>query len=177
MKTPRGYCGYCPSDLTTEFRGAKKHNISFENTSIQMNTLKLGLGDSVTFTDYFNGFDEEDVSVSLETPSIASVSGTTITAKNVGESALNFEKKIQNEEEPESPVSVMLIVADSNTAVLGDVNDDGTFSTADLILLKKWLMHKSGAYLPQWKNADFNQDGKINIYDFCLMKKELLNLK
>ena len=50
----------------------------------------------------------------------------------------------------------------------GDANNDGQFTVADVIMLQKWL-HSSGK-LTNWKNADFNNDDIINIYDLCLMK-------
>ncbi|MDE5883894.1 MAG: CotH kinase family protein [Oscillospiraceae bacterium] len=54
---------------------------------------------------------------------------------------------------------------------MGDVNLDGRFNQRDLIMLEDWL-HSKGM-LTYWKAADFNQDGKINIFDFCLMKAKL----
>ena len=171
VKTPNGYCGYNAN--ITEFRGNKSHEISFESEMVQLNTLKLGIGDSVTFTDYINGISEE-AAISLKNAAIASVSGTAITAKKAGETTLFFSFTNDDAEEQPEPLSANLIIADSNTAVAGDVNDDGVFSLADIILLKKWLMHQSGAYLYKWENADLNHDKKINIYDLCLMKKLLL---
>ena len=60
--------------------------------------------------------------------------------------------------------------------LMGDANNDGEFSLVDIVLLQKWLLNKSDAHLGNWKNVDFNQDGRINIFDFCLMKRELLTV-
>ncbi|MBR0485409.1 MAG: dockerin type I repeat-containing protein [Oscillospiraceae bacterium] len=57
----------------------------------------------------------------------------------------------------------------------GDVNADGVFNTADLILLQKWLLAVPDARLADWETADFNADGKLTIFDFCLMKRALLH--
>lgn len=56
----------------------------------------------------------------------------------------------------------------------GDADGDGEFKVNDLISLQKWLMGKGK--LENWKNADLNDDGKINVFDFCLMKRELLKI-
>ena len=58
--------------------------------------------------------------------------------------------------------------------LMGDADNDGQFSLVDIVLLQKWLLNKSDAHLGNWKNVDFNQDNKINIFDFCLIKSELL---
>lgn len=57
--------------------------------------------------------------------------------------------------------------------LLGDVNIDGEFDVLDVVILKKWLSGKGN--LNYWQNADFNDDGIINIFDWCLMKKNLIN--
>ncbi|MDE6780391.1 MAG: dockerin type I repeat-containing protein, partial [Ruminococcus sp.] len=56
----------------------------------------------------------------------------------------------------------------------GDINGDGTFNVSDVILLKKWLLSGSDTELINLKTADFCQDGKIDVFDLCLMKKELI---
>ena len=57
--------------------------------------------------------------------------------------------------------------------VQGDVNADGEFNTLDLITLHRWLMH-DGTSLSDWKAGNFLNDEIINIYDFCLMKRNLI---
>ena len=59
-----------------------------------------------------------------------------------------------------------------DNSIRGDVNADEEFSLLDLISMQKWL-HSQGT-LADWKAGDFDDDGKITIYDFCLMKQELL---
>lgn len=56
--------------------------------------------------------------------------------------------------------------------VLGDVNADGKFSIADLIMLQKWLVN--AGEINDWEAGDLNQDVKINIADLCLMKQMLM---
>ncbi|MDE7121861.1 MAG: dockerin type I repeat-containing protein, partial [Oscillospiraceae bacterium] len=59
--------------------------------------------------------------------------------------------------------------------ILGDANADGQVTVADLITLQKWLLCQGG--LPDWENVDLYKDGKITIFDWCLLKKLLLEQK
>ena len=59
--------------------------------------------------------------------------------------------------------------------VRGDVNADGEFNIADVVTLQNWLLQKSGAQLKNWKAADLCTDGKLNVFDLCLMKREFVN--
>lgn len=56
----------------------------------------------------------------------------------------------------------------------GDVNNDGAFNIADVVLFQKWLLGVPDAKIADWKAADLNEDGKYDAFDFCLMKKKLL---
>ncbi len=56
----------------------------------------------------------------------------------------------------------------------GDVNGDGEFSVADVVLLQKWLLAVPYTQLADWKAGDFYDDGKLDVFDLCLMKRELL---
>ncbi|MCM1133344.1 MAG: dockerin type I domain-containing protein [Ruminococcus flavefaciens] len=57
-------------------------------------------------------------------------------------------------------------------AVAGDSNGDGEFGVADVLMLQKWLM--GAGELTDWRNADLNNDGQVDVFDFCLMRSELL---
>ena len=61
------------------------------------------------------------------------------------------------------------------TTIAGDVNADGEFNIADVVTLQNWLLQKSGAQLKNWKVADLSADGKLNVFDLCLMKREFVN--
>ena len=60
--------------------------------------------------------------------------------------------------------------------ISGDCNADGKLSVADVILLQKWLHAIPDTHLDDWKAADLCEDGKLNVFDFCLMKRKLLNM-
>ncbi|MCM1315656.1 MAG: leucine-rich repeat protein [Prevotella sp.] len=58
--------------------------------------------------------------------------------------------------------------------VKGDVNADGVFSVADVILLQKWLLAVPNTHLADWKAADFYEDSVLDVFDLCLMKRALI---
>lgn len=57
---------------------------------------------------------------------------------------------------------------------VGDVNMDGAFNIADVILLQKWLLAVPDTHLANWKAADFYDDHVLNVFDLCLMKRKLI---
>lgn len=61
--------------------------------------------------------------------------------------------------------------------VRGDINDDGVFSVADVILLQKWLVAVPDTTLANWKAADLCEDDRLDVFDLCIMKRELINGK
>ncbi|MBR2088477.1 MAG: polysaccharide deacetylase family protein [Oscillospiraceae bacterium] len=69
----------------------------------------------------------------------------------------------------------LLVNSGSDTTIVGDVNADGKFDVADVVLLQKWLLAVPNTKLPDWKTADFCQDNKLDVFDLCLMKRALLN--
>lgn len=64
-----------------------------------------------------------------------------------------------------------------NTAISGDVNRDGSFNIADVVLVQKWLLGDSDTELADWKAADLCEDDRLDAYDLCLMKKMLVELE
>lgn len=55
----------------------------------------------------------------------------------------------------------------------GDVNADGKFSVADVIMMQKWLISEGS--LKDWKAGDLYKDDIIDVFDLCLMKKMLIS--
>lgn len=53
----------------------------------------------------------------------------------------------------------------------GDVNDDGKFTINDIVLLQKWLIAIPDVKLENWRAADLNFDNRLNVFDFCIMKR------
>lgn len=59
---------------------------------------------------------------------------------------------------------------------MGDVNSDNKFNIADAVFLQKWLLGDPDTRLPNWKAADFCKDNKLDVFDLCLMKRDLLKI-
>ncbi len=57
----------------------------------------------------------------------------------------------------------------------GDVNADGKFTIADVVLFQKWLLAVPNVTLPDWKAADLCDDDRLDVFDLCMMKRLLLN--
>lgn len=55
--------------------------------------------------------------------------------------------------------------------LLGDVNDDGTVTLADLIMLQKYMLYNGTLLAPE--NADLNQDTACNGFDLLYLKRTL----
>ena len=58
-------------------------------------------------------------------------------------------------------------------SVVGDCNNDGIFTIADVVMFQKWLLN-DGTVLDNWKAADFHSDDMLNVLDLVLMKQLVL---
>lgn len=61
-----------------------------------------------------------------------------------------------------------------NETIKGDINADGTFDVTDVVLLQKWLLGVSDVELLDWETADFYEDGILNVFDLCMMKRKFI---
>ena len=57
--------------------------------------------------------------------------------------------------------------------VSGDVNSDGEFGVADVLLMQKWLLSAPDAELSDWEAGDFCKNGRLDVFDLCMMKRKL----
>jgi len=67
-----------------------------------------------------------------------------------------------------------IVPASEKKSVRGDVNADGEFNVADVVTLQKWLLAVPDTKLADWKSADLCSDNRLDVFDLCLMKRELL---
>jgi len=67
-----------------------------------------------------------------------------------------------------------LPISDTDDRIRGDVNADGEFSVADAVTLQKWLLTVPNTHLADWQAADLCADNRLDVFDLCLMKRELL---
>lgn len=79
----------------------------------------------------------------------------------------------------EQTITVSLSKAMSITAdfgekkeIRGDVNKDGSFTVADLVMLEKWLLGSGN--ITDWKAGDLCDDDILDVYDMCLMREEII---
>ena len=63
---------------------------------------------------------------------------------------------------------------DIDEEIVGDVDKNGTFNVADLVLFQKWLLGVPGAELKNWEAADLDKNGILDSLDLVLMRKEIL---
>lgn len=75
--------------------------------------------------------------------------------------------------EQESENSYMAVHAD--TTIRGDVNADGEFTIADIVALQEWLLAVPDASLVDWKAGDLCEDQKLDVFDLCIMRCELIS--
>ena len=75
-------------------------------------------------------------------------------------------------------VTVTDEAAEQKTIANGDANGDGNFTIADMVMVQKHIMGKKTTILSDWKCADFYEDGKIDVYDFIVMRENFVkNMK
>lgn len=55
--------------------------------------------------------------------------------------------------------------------IKGDANGDKKISISDAVMLQKWIL--GSGELTCWKNTDLNNDNQVDIFDLCLLKKQL----
>ncbi len=58
--------------------------------------------------------------------------------------------------------------------IIGDVNQNGICSIADVVLLQKWLCGVPNTVLPDWTAADLNADNRVNAIDLTILKRMLI---
>ena len=59
-------------------------------------------------------------------------------------------------------------------AAEGDMNNDGAFSIADVVMLRRWLTGSLADMPANWKAADFVNDDRLDARDLTAMKRSLL---
>ena len=65
-------------------------------------------------------------------------------------------------------------IEENPVMTMGDVNGDSEFNIADAVLLQKWLLGSPDTQLTNLKAADFCKDNRLDVFDLCLMKRDLL---
>ncbi len=66
------------------------------------------------------------------------------------------------------------VAVNPTVQVKGDINGDGKFTIADVVTFKKWLYGISDTPLANWEAADFCEDGVLDSFDFCIMRRKII---
>ena len=72
-------------------------------------------------------------------------------------------------------VNYTVFVLEADAVLMGDVDDNGKFNIADLVMLEKWIIRKDT--LTNWQAGDFLSDGVIDVYDLVIMRQKLIASK
>ena len=130
-------------------------------------SFSLSLGNNSSATVEFDGTFKNDEEV---------VEGV------IADGKIEFQKWWDSSEKQESgdvitPAykTIQLVYEYENTSssVRGDVNSDGKFSIADLVMTQQWILGSGN--LTDWKAGDMDKDNVIDAFDVCLMRTELLS--
>lgn len=62
------------------------------------------------------------------------------------------------------------VKGDEPSAIKGDVNSDGELTLADLVMMQNFILGNGD--IIDWKSGDLCEDGRIDVFDMCLMRKE-----
>ena len=96
-----------------------------------------------------------------------------VSARSDGEVTITANEKEKYELIVENGIFRYRFEPDIQPYRMGDVNNDGEFNVADVVLLQKWLLAVPDTHLANWKAVDFCNDNVLNVFDLCLMKQEL----
>ena len=154
---------YCQYNHSIELLGDRKHIVKSESTHTMINNLIINKGASVSFEGSINGVSITGSSFSSTGNALSIGNNHLITGMVTGKATLT----ISNGSNTASiPVTV------NNGVPAGDVNLDGKFNIADVVMLQRWLVKNGG--LTYWKAGDMDGNGRINAIDLTLMKRTLM---
>lgn len=69
--------------------------------------------------------------------------------------------------------TVYATAQETEAAIRGDVNADGKFNIADAVMLQKWLL--CAGDITDWQAGDLCEDGRLDVFDLCIMRRKLLS--
>lgn len=146
-----------------EFVGSGVHEIHSQSSNTKMSDIVLTNGASVSFNGKLNGFSAiNSCTFSSSDTTVANVSGNTVQSVSAGYTTLKIDDK----------PSIELTV---ESVVTGDANGDGKLTVADAVILQKWLLAVPHVRLSNWEACDLCKDGRIDVFDLCLLKRKLIN--
>ena len=146
-----------------KFVGSGIHDIHSQSANTTISNIILTNGASISFNGKLNGFSAINSCVfSSSDTTVANVSGNTVQSVSAGYATLKIDDNS----------SIELTV---ENVVTGDANGDGKFTVADAVILQKWLLAVPHVRLANWEACDLCEDGKIDVFDLCVLKRKLVN--
>lgn len=142
--------------------------VTVDNSRLHVNTIESSSSNNADFSLATLDLFPNAVISARFTLSDAVEDGAALFTVNNGDSSTCYAIDVVNED----IVPSTLRVVDKN--VKGDLDGDGKLTIADVVILQDWLINASDTELINWKAADFCEDDRLDIYDLCMMKQELL---
>ena len=171
---------YCSNDAFVGYIGGGADNtVTFSNVNVD----KAG---KYTLRIYYLAGESRDLSVDVNGEFVSTLKGLYANKGDwKGIRAVNVDVELNKGDNTVKlynnnaygPNVDRIAIAIPDTQIKGDVNADGTFSIADLVLTRKWLLGSEGTKLVNRKAADMNEDGKINVFDYILMKRQIVDTR
>lgn len=73
-----------------------------------------------------------------------------------------------------SPGYQFFTLSEITGKILGDLNGDNLLGSLDLKILREYILNGTETGIVEWRNADFNGDGVLDIFDYCLMNHKIV---
>lgn len=70
-------------------------------------------------------------------------------------------------------VAFAVAANESSEKIIGNVNADGEFGIADAVMMQKYLL--GSGTLTDWEAGDLCKDGKIDVFDMCLIRELIIS--
>lgn len=142
----------------------QKDTISFNGKKLYSFKYACGASGTATIEDFVTETTSTTTSVSTTTEQ--STTTTTIVTVTTGQSTTITTDVTSTQSTKTTTTTIDLFY--------GDINDDGVLSVIDVVMLQKYILAISSFQKSEFEASDMNQDNKVNVFDLCLLKRELL---
>lgn len=183
-----GVMGCCSMEYLVK-TGEVNSGMSFDNAEIPQGTLDLGAAFSIRgvitsdlpIKKVWGGVYESDGS----TPVIIAEENTNALTYDISSTfdrKITFGKlssgsyiyKIEAEDESGQKftlASSVFYVGEYDDSNIGDINNDGNITIADIVILQKYLLGSEELSALQFASADINRDSVVDVFDMVEMRK------
>lgn len=164
---------YSSGNAYVEYIGGWGNDLTFENVMAD----KAG---EYTLRIYYVSGERRNLSVDVNGQNMAKLSGlyanrndwSGIAAVDTKVTLKEGSNTIKLYNDGNAPNIDRIAIAIPYEDIKGDVDLNGKFELADVVLMQKYLLGRCG--LEGWKNGDVAEDGSLDVIDLIVMKKMLL---